>query len=299
MGQRETNRYDGFISITDEVQGGVPIREIMVGGMLTGYRVLGFDLETTGLNPRSDRIVQYALIGSDVDGSHINQTALVNPRRSIPPESSRVHGITDEDVKGESEFSEHLPELIKLISDAVIVGHNVSRFDWRFLELECMRAGFEVPVPRAIIDTLTLARKLKIPGRHALGSLCARYDINIARAHSADADAGATLLLLWSMMQSHPKEFRGELDELQDMLSGNRGNNDSLGPSLVDLEPVEGTNGRLRHSEQGIGIAFGKHKGRTLQELQTVDKRYLDWLSSPSSPISSKTVSELLRNQRE
>ena len=106
MGQRETNRYDGFISITDEVQGGSPIREVMVGGMLTGYRVLGFDLETTGLNPRSDRIVQYALIGSDVDGSHINQTALVNPRRSIPPESSRVHGITDEDVKGESEFSE-------------------------------------------------------------------------------------------------------------------------------------------------------------------------------------------------
>ena len=299
MGQRGTNRYDGFISITDEVQGGSPIREVMVGGMLTGYRVLGFDLETTGLNPRSDRIVQYALIGSDVDGSHINQTALVNPRRSIPPESSRVHGITDEDVKGESEFSEHLPELIKLISDAVIVGHNVSRFDWRFLELECMRAGFEVPVPRAIIDTLTLARKLKIPGRHALGSLCARYDINIARAHSADADAGATLLLLWSMMQSHPKEFRGELDELQDMLSGNRGNNDSLGPSLVDLEPVEGTNGRLRHSDQGIVIAFGKHKGRTLQELQKVDKRYLDWLSSPSSPISSKTVSELLRNQRE
>ena len=100
-------------------------------------------------------------------------------------------------------------------------------------------------------------------------------------------------------MQSHPKEFRGELDELQDMLSGNRGNNDSLGPSLVDLEPVEGTNGGLRHSDQGIVIAFGKHKGRTLQELQKVDKRYLDWLSSTSSPISSKTVSELLRNQRE
>ena len=116
----------------------------MVEGMLTGFRVLGFDLETTGLDYRSDRIVQYALIGSDEDGSHINQTALVNPRRSIPPESSRVHGITDEDVKGESEFSEHLPELSRLISGAVIVGHNVSRFDWRFLELECMRAGYEV-----------------------------------------------------------------------------------------------------------------------------------------------------------
>ncbi len=271
----------------------------MVGGMLTGYRVLGFDLETTGLSPRSDRIVQYALIGSDVDGSHINKTSLVNPRRSIPPESSRVHGITDADVKGESEFSEHLPELISLISDAVIVGHNVSRFDWRFLELECMRAGFETPVPRAIIDTLTLAKKLKIPGRHALGNLCARYDITIGRAHSADADAGATLLLLWSMMQNYPNQFRGDLDDLQDMLAGRQQNSDRLGPSLVDLEPVDGTNGRLRHSDQGIVMAFGKHKGRTLQELQKIDERYLDWLSSPSSPISSKTVSELLRNHRE
>ena len=82
----------------------------MVAGMLTGYRVLGFDLETTGLNPRSDRIVQYALIGSDEDGSHINKTSLVNPRQSIPPESSRVHGITNEDVKQEDDFSKHISE---------------------------------------------------------------------------------------------------------------------------------------------------------------------------------------------
>ena len=162
-----------------------------------------------------------------------------------------------------------------------------------------MRAGYEVPVPRAIIDTLTLARKLRIPGRHALEPLCARYDINISRAHRADADAGATLLLLWSMMQSHPKEFRGGLDELQDMLSGNRDTSNRLGPGMADLEPVEGTNGRLRHSDQGVVIAFGKHRGRTLMELERIDKRYLDWLSSPSSPIPSKIVSELVRNQRE
>jgi DNA polymerase-3 subunit epsilon len=132
-----------------------------------------------------------------------------------------------------------------------------------------------------------------------LGNLCARYDITIGRAHSADADAGATLLLLWSMMQNYPNQFRGDLDDLQDMLAGRQQNSDRLGPSLVDLEPVDGTNGRLRHSDQGIVIAFGKHKGRTLQELQKIDERYLDWLSSPSSPISSKTVSELLRNHRE
>ena len=271
----------------------------MVADMLTGYRVLGFDLETTGLNARSDRIVQYALIGSDEDGSHINKTSLVDPRQPIPPESSRVHGITNEDVKQEDDFSKHISELSILISGAVIVGHNVTRFDWRFLEIECMRAGFETPVPKAIIDTLTLAKKLKIPGRHTLGALCSRYDIAIGRAHSADADAGATLLLLWSMMQSHPKEFRGGLDELQDMLSGKTGPSAQLGPGMVDLEPVEGTDGRLRYSNEGVVIAFGKHKGRTLKELEKIDKRYLDWLSSPSSPISSKIVSELLRSHRE
>ena len=68
---------------------------------------------------------------------------------------------------------------------------------------------------------------------------------------------------------------------------------------MVDLEPVEGTDGRLRHSNEGVVIAFGKHKGRTLRELEKIDKRYLDWLSSPSSPISSKIVSDLLRSHRE
>ncbi len=101
------------------------------------------------------------------------------------------------------------------------------------------------------------------------------------------------------MMQNYPNQFRGDLDDLQDMLAGRQQNSDRLGPSLVDLEPVDGTNGRLRHSDLGIVIAFGKHKGRTLQELEKIDERYLDWLSSPSSPISSKTVSELLRNHRE
>jgi DNA polymerase III subunit epsilon len=176
------------------------------------------------------------------------------------------------------------------MNDAIIVGHNVIKFDWKFLEMECLRAGVETPRPRAIIDTLVLARKLKIPGRHTLGVLCNKYDISLENAHRADADAGATLFLLWKIMKAYPRYFRGSIDDLQDSLSGIR-NQDLLGPGLVDLEPVEGSGGKLRISNSEIIIAFGKHKGRTLEEVKKIDLGYLRWLFSPSSPIP-KSVSE-------
>ena len=191
----------------------------MSGPLLAGYRVLGFDLETTGFDHRKDRIVQYALVGSDTDGTHINLQSLVNPRVKIPPETTRVHGISNDDVKGMGEFSQHVNEIISMIDDSIIVGHNVIRFDWRFLEVECMRAGVETPIPKGIIDTLVLARRLRIPGRHTLGHLCARFGIEMSRAHQADADAGATLLLLWRMMRAYPDRLTGSIDDLLDSFS--------------------------------------------------------------------------------
>ena len=187
--------------------------------LLAGYRVLGFDLETTGFDHRKDRIVQYALVGSDTDGTHINLQSLVDPRVKIPPETTRVHGISNDDVRGMGEFSKHVNEIISMIDDSIIVGHNIIRFDWRFLEVECMRAGVETPIPKGIIDTLVLARRLRIPGRHTLGHLCARFGIEISRAHQADADAGATLLLLWRMMRAYPDRLTGSIDDLLDSFS--------------------------------------------------------------------------------
>ena len=187
--------------------------------MLTGYKVLGFDLETTGFDHRSDRIVQFALIGSDVDGSHVNLQSLVSPRVRIPPETTRVHGIPDADVRGAGDFSQHVAGISSMVEDSVIVGHNVLQFDWRFLEMECMRAGVEAPRPRAVIDTLVLARRLRIPGRHTLGHLCHRFGISMDRSHRADVDAGATLLLLWRIMQAYPDRFKGSVDDLLDSFS--------------------------------------------------------------------------------
>jgi len=187
--------------------------------LLAGYRVLGFDLETTGFDHRKDRIVQYALVGSDIDGSHINLQSLVNPKVKIPSETTRVHGITNDDVREMGEFSQHANEIGSMVEDSIIVGHNVLQFDWRFLEVECVRAGIDTPVPKGIIDTLVLARRLRVPGRHTLGHLCSRFGIEMSRAHQADADAGATLLLLWRMMQAYPDRFSGSVDDLLDSFS--------------------------------------------------------------------------------
>ena len=262
----------------------------MSGEIFAGFRVLGFDLETTGFDMRKERIVEYALVGSDVGGERIHLQSLVNPGKKIPLDSTNVHGIKDKDVRDSGEFSSHFKNISDMMEDAIIVGHNVIKFDWRFLEMECVRAGVETPKPRAIIDTFVIAKKLKIPGRHSLGALCKKYSIDLENAHRADADAGAALFLLWEIMKAYPRFFRGTIDDLQDSLAGIR-SQDSLGPGLVDLDPVEGSRGNLRISDSGIVIAFGKYKGRTLEEIKRKDPRYLQWLFSPSSPIP-KSVSE-------
>ncbi len=190
-------------------------------GILDGLRVLGLDLETTGFNPREDRVVQFALVGSDSDGSHLNLNSLVDPGCRIPSESSKVHGIFNDDVRGAGSFEEHVDSMSNLMDGAVIVGHNVLAFDWRFVEMECIRIGREAPVPLAIVDTLVLARSFDVPGRHNLGMLCKRFGIGLERSHSADADAGATLLLLWKFMREYPGKFKGTVEEVLDSI-GNR-----------------------------------------------------------------------------
>ena len=95
---------------------------------LDGLKVLGFDLETTGFDPRYDRIVEFALVGSDVNGSHINIQSLVNPGRKIPRNATEVHGITDSDVRGVGNFESHLKDISEAIADSVIVGHTVFNF---------------------------------------------------------------------------------------------------------------------------------------------------------------------------
>ena len=79
--------------------------------MFGEHTVLAFYLETTGIDTKRDRIVQYAFIGSDKSGDEIRVEELVYPQQKIPIESSRIHGIYDDDVKGLSSFSSHVEKI--------------------------------------------------------------------------------------------------------------------------------------------------------------------------------------------
>lgn len=255
---------------------------------LAGQRVLGFDLETTGFDPKRNRIVQYALIGSDADGSVMHLEALVDPQMRIPHEATRVHGIHDADVRGAGVFAEHAQAMAEAMEGAIIVGHNVERFDWPFLRMEFTRAGLPMPKPAAMLDTLRIAKRLKVPGRHNLGALCSRHSISLENAHTAGADAAATLLLLHRLMSGSPQHFRGTVDQIVDWIQGGgarRGKAADLGPGLEDLDAVEGSQGWLRRSGADLIIARGRNRGRAIAEIDAEDPSYLDWLGSPSGPL--------------
>jgi DNA polymerase-3 subunit epsilon len=260
---------------------------------LAGYRVLGFDLETTGFSPKSHRIVQYALVGCDVDGSSMHIDELVNPQMRIPPETTRIHGISDGDVRNVPPFKEYVAEISQAMEGAVIVGHNVDRFDWPFLRSEFLRAGQPMPKPLAILDTLKIARKLKIPPSHKLGELCHRFGISLENAHTAGADAAATLLLLHKMMAANPQHFRRAVEDIPDWASGTTQSDQketALGPNIEDLEPVSGSHGWLRKTESGMMIGRGRNRGRTVEEIANIDPSYLKWLSSSAGPLEAEAI---------
>ena len=271
--------------------------EFMATDPLAGYRVLGFDLETTGFSPNKHRIVQYALVGCDADGTSMYTEELVNPRMKIPIETTRVHGISDGDVRNMPQFSEYVSEITAAMEGAVIVGHNVDKFDWPFLRAEFLRAGKPMPKPLAILDTLRIARKLKIPPSHKLGALCEHFGISLENAHTAGADAAATLLLLHKMMDAHPQHFRRAVEDIPDWAYGQTRTDkesDALGPNLEDLEPVSGSHGWLRFSGTGIVIGRGRNRGRTITEIEREDLPYLNWLSSSAGPLEAEAINTLL-----
>jgi len=281
--------------LNSDVQRVATLALIMAQDFLDGERVLAFDLETTGISTNSDKIVQIALIGSSFDGTEISYETLINPRRPIPIQASEVHGIYDNDVKSIEDFAKFADEIFQLIEGSVIVGHNVRQFDLPLLNNEFRRLGKLPPTPKAIMDTLEVVRRIKLPRPHRLGSLCAKHGISLENAHTAAADAAASLLLFWRLTVDHAPYFRKSLVELERwLIHGDSRNEDSnLGRGLEDLEMLD-TLGKIRIDDGHYVLAFGRHKGRHLSEIQNTDPRYIAWLLSPKG-IEDENAREEIR----
>ena len=148
------------------------------------------DVETTGLSPRTARVCEVAAI-SFRGGERLGTLAeLVNPGCPIPPECTRVHGITDAMVKDSPAFGAAAPRLLAMLENSVLVAHN-AEFDMAFLRMELERIGLRLPaVP--VLDTLAIARKEWKFKSNRLGNIAAELGIPNENWHRALSDVEMT-----------------------------------------------------------------------------------------------------------
>jgi DNA polymerase-3 subunit epsilon len=161
------------------------------------------DLETTGVSPVADRIVELSLIKVHPDGRRETMTRRVNPGMPIPQEASRIHGITDADVVAAPPFAATADEVLAFIGTADLAGFNIVRFDLPILHRELAVAGRRLEMEgRAVVDAQVIYHR-KVPR-----DLAAAYRLfcgkELVGAHTAEADIEACLEVLDAQLAAYP-----------------------------------------------------------------------------------------------
>lgn len=212
-GPGRSDLYD--FSLLDEME-----RQMEPAGRERRLDELSFvvlDTETTGLRPEAgDRVV--SLAGVRVTGMEVKRQqtfdALVHPGRSVPPESVRFHGITDDDLAGAPALDVVLPAFLAFAGDAVLVGHEVA-FDLEFLAPEVVRLGLQPLTARPVLDTRLLSRSLHGPAAdHSLEAAAHRLGVPVVGRHSALGDAltaAEILVRLLALLKGRGVETLGDL----------------------------------------------------------------------------------------
>ncbi|MCP3967967.1 MAG: 3'-5' exonuclease [Lentisphaerae bacterium] len=158
-----------------------------------------FDVETTGMSPVRDRIVELAAVRVDQDGKITRFESLVNPNCRIPPQVSRVHRITDNMVVDSPKFSDVGYKFLDLAKESTLVAHN-ARFDLGFLQESLSRSGLPLWKGKTM-DSIRLMKQAYagLPS-YSLQSLRRTFQLEDLReglqAHRAGADVEWTVQLL-------------------------------------------------------------------------------------------------------
>ena len=162
--------------------------------LLSGARLVAVDTETTGFDPAGGHeLLEVACVPIEEERLGETWSSLVRPRRPIPPDAVRVHGITDATVAQAPEPAEVAAALRRACGEGPLVFHNAS-FDLPFLAA-LLRAGGQPPLWNPVVDTLGLARALLPAGDYSLGALARRFGLPAETAHRAAGDARTTARL--------------------------------------------------------------------------------------------------------
>ena len=161
-----------------------------------------FDLETTGVNIGTDRIVEISYYKVFPNGNAEGKTLRVNPGMHIPEEASAVHGIYDEDVKDCPRFEQIAPEIAQVIADSDLAGYNSNFFDVPLLAEELLRAKVQVDLKaKKLVDAFQIFRKNEPRNLTAAYKFYCNKDLE--GAHSANADTMATYEVLLAQLERY------------------------------------------------------------------------------------------------
>jgi len=240
--------------------------------MLQLTKPLAFiDLETTGINLATDRILEIAIVKVLPDGKRSIKRKLINPQMAIPKQSSDVHGITDEMVKDAPTFKEIAHELKQMLDGCDIAGYNSNRFDIPMLVEEFLRADVDFEMKgRRLLDVQNIFHRME---QRTLSAAYKFYCNKILDgAHGAEIDATATHEILIAQLERYP-DLGTSIDSVL---------------KLIGEEPIVDFARRFI-MENGIEIFnFGKYKGRAVAEVLRTEPQYYDWMMKGDFPKYTK-----------
>lgn len=222
-----------------------------------------FDTETTGTNPRSDRIVEIACVKVHPDGRRETWHKRVNPGVPIPSGSTAIHGISDADVTAQPRFADIAAELGEFLAGCDLGGYNITGFDLPVLRTEFLRAGvpFEIS-ERRLVDAQRIFFAREPRHLTAAARFYCQSDHN--GAHGALADAEMTLQVLVGELKRY-EDLPRSVPELHTLFCAGLDQ---------DIDPE----GRIRLVNGEPTVNFGKNRGRKLKDMSREEPGFLRWI---------------------
>ncbi|KAA6351132.1 DNA polymerase III subunit epsilon [termite gut metagenome] len=238
-----------------------------------------FDLETTGININTDRIVEISYLKVCPNGNEESKTLRINPEIQIPKEASEIHGIYDADVVDCPVFKEVAKNIANDIEGCDLAGFNSNRFDIPVLAEEFLRAGVDIDMNRRkFVDVQVIFHKMEQRTLTAAYKFYCNKDLE--DAHTAEADTRATYEVLQSQLDRYP-ELQNDVLFLSAFSSFNKN---------VDFA------GRMIYGENGMEVFnFGKYKGQVVSEVLKKDPGYYGWIMENNFTLNTKTMLTKIR----
>jgi DNA polymerase-3 subunit epsilon len=232
------------------------------------------DIETTGINVSTDRIVEISVLKIYPNGKEEWMCSRINPEMPIPPKSIAIHGITDADVAGAPTFREIAKNLTAFLEGTDLAGYNAIKFDIPLLAEEFLRVNIDFNFrKRKYVDPQVIFHKKE------QRTLSAAYQFycgkELKNAHSSKADTEATFEVLKAQLDRY-EEIENDVEKLAEYSSFN---------NIADFA------GRIIYDENGVEIFnFGKHKGKSVETVLKEEPSYYSWMMKGDFPLYTKKI---------